>query len=468
MDRSDRWACRGAVKVADTRGRGGSEVIAVDRAPPKLDFVKLIRLVWLTAVLTCLRGLAEAADREAELRNAAVQWKRTLTDRLLPYWYDHALDWTNGGYILCDDASKGPCEPDEKQLVTQARMVWGFSAAHRLGLSTVQRNYLRAASNGVAFLTDRMRDADHGGYFFSVSPDGTPRNTRKILYGEAFVIYGLAEYYRASGDVSAREEALGLYRLIQKRAHDSANGGWLEHFERDWTPVPAGDGNAIVEVAGGKSANSHLHWMEALAELYDVTHDPAVRRSLQEALRLNKRHFYPLDAAESAFHFTPDWRRMTGPGHDGLSYGHNVEFAWLMIRAEEVLGRAPSWGHFEHHIRHALRCGFDAEHGGGYNRGTGDDPATDTSKVWWVQAEFIAALSDAASHHPHRRDYNDALLKTLGFVEQHMADPKDGIWVDTVTADGQPKDTRKAHAWKANYHDLRSLVKFIDAFGGAK
>ena len=41
---------------------------------------------------------------------------------------------------------------------------------------------------------------------------------------------------------------------------------------------------------------------------------------------------------------------------------------------------------------------------------------------------------------------------------------KDGIWLDTVTAEGRPKATGKAHNWKANYHDVRAMVKFMNAF----
>lgn len=36
--------------------------------------------------------------------------------------------------------------------------------------------------------------------------------------------------------------------------------------------------------------------------------------------------------------------------------------------------------------------------------------------------------------------------------------------MDTITAAGQPKSTAKAHNWKANYHDVRALVKFIEEF----
>src|SRR5213075_556802 len=97
--------------------------------------------------------------------------------------------------------------------------------------------------------------------------------------GESFVIYAFVEYYRASGDRGALQEAMDLYRLVQEKAHDGKNGGWTEHFTRDWKPLAPRDPAGEVEISGLKSANTHLHLMEALAELADATQDVTVRKS---------------------------------------------------------------------------------------------------------------------------------------------------------------------------------------------
>lgn len=122
--------------------------------------------------------------------------------------------------------------------------------------------------------------------------------------------------------------------------------------------------------------------MEAFTALYATTRDPAVRAALEEALRLNREVFYPADPARACFHRHPDWREVADPRSAGLSYGHNVEFAWLMLEAERALGRPLSLTQFRAHIEHALRCGWDAERGGLCHRGEGDRPASDRRKVW--------------------------------------------------------------------------------------
>ena len=78
---------------------------------------------------------------------------------------------------------------------------------------------------------------------------------------------------------------------------------------------------------------------------------------------------------------------------------------------------------------------------------------------------MLAALTDGL-HHRTNRAYSEALDQLVGFICKYQTNPSNGIWLDTVTADGTPKNTATAHAWKANYHDVRAMVKFVEAFGG--
>jgi mannobiose 2-epimerase len=415
---------------------------------------------WFLVIF--LAGWAAAAQADSRTI-AAAKFKTQLQQQVLPYWYDTALDKTNGGYLLSDNADKTASPATVKQLVTQARMIWGFSHAYNKGFRDPQRDYLAAARLGYEFLMKHFYDATNGGYYWETDLKGKPINTRKILYGESFVIYALVEYHRATEQYTPLRQAMDLYGVIQKRAHDPGNGGWVEHFEKDWKPILTDDPSVQVEVGGLKSANTHLHLMEALAELYQATADEKVGQSLQEALKINMTHFYPLDPGKSCFHKQQDWKPATGGRSAGLSYGHNVEFAWLMIRAQQVLREDFSWDHFYAHLNHALKYGFDEKRGGLYSRGMDDKPATDRDKIWWVQAEMLAALTDALAH-DSKRAYSKALKQEYDFIFKYQVEPKTGIWYDTVTEDGKPKNPTLAHNWKANYHDVRGMIKFIEAF----
>lgn len=431
------------------------------RGAPCFPAASILALAVAAALLW--PGAALGRDRADHARDFLAQ----LADKALPYWFDTAQDTRHGGYVLADDV-KGPRAPREKVVVSQARMVWGFSHAHRKGFGDERRSYLRAAEQGYRFPLAHFLDRTYGGALWATDLVGRPVSERKTLYGQAFVVFALVEYGRASGDGAATRHALDLFRVVQARAHDRGNGGWAEHFLRDWTPILRSRGGRMV--AGQKSANAHLHWMEALTELYEATRDAAVGQALAEALSVNATRFYPADPTRSFTHLDADWNPGSDPSRRTVSYGHNVEFAWLMIRAEEVLGREPSWAHFHAYMQHALKHGFDHQRGGLYDEGPPDGPATATDKVWWSQAEMLAALTDALTRAPEQLRsplFAQALDKLLGFLTAHVILP-DGIWIEAVTADGRPKATGKAHSWKANYHDVRAIVKFVEAFAPAR
>jgi mannose/cellobiose epimerase-like protein (N-acyl-D-glucosamine 2-epimerase family) len=197
-------------------------------------------------------------------------------------------------------------------------------------------------------------------------------------------------------------------------------------------------------------------------ELYEETGDDGVRRSLIEVLDASRRHLFGADPGQTPAYCFPDWAPDTA--HTNLwRYGHNVEFAWLMIQADLALGRDPSWTQFFDYLDHALGHGFDHRRGGVYRSDVVERLAKNTDKVFWVQAEMVAALTDGLMQRDEPR-YATALAQLLTFVERHQMDRSDGIWLQSVTERGRRLAPRKAGEWKVGYHEVRALVKLVDAF----
>jgi mannose/cellobiose epimerase-like protein (N-acyl-D-glucosamine 2-epimerase family) len=155
-----------------------------------------------------------------------------------------------------------------------------------------------------------------------------------------------------------------------------------------------------------------------------------------------------------------DWS--PDPHHvDYSSYGHSVEEAWLRILAERALGVEPAWERLRRYVDHVLDHGFDHRRGGVYS-----SQAMRDDKVWWVQAEMVAALTDALVHRYDAR-CAAALAQLLTFVERHQVDRADGVWLYVVTAHGRRRRPVKADLWKVGYHEVRAAVKLVDAFATA-
>ena len=253
------------------------------------------------------------------------------------------------------------------------------------------------------------------------------------------MVYALVEYARASGDPGALRHALDLFRTIQRHCHDATHGGWGEHYERDWRFIARQDDRIEVEVAGLKSANAHLHWMEALAELCEATRDDDVRRALAEALRLNATHFYPPEAGKACFHRNPDWSFVADQAQV-FRTATTSEFAWLMIRAEkcssETLVADP--GTIPDTLSNTATITSAA---GSTTTGVGGNPPTTPTRCGG------ASRNDGG---PDRRlaassvsDYAAALEQLVGFLDTHQVG-EDGIWLRNVKRRGQAQ-TAKAH-----------------------
>jgi mannobiose 2-epimerase len=410
-------------------------------------------------------------------RELAAEMRRSLHDELLAPWYPRAVDREQGGFLSQFDFDWTPSGNQDKMIVTQARHVWTTA---RLSQRFPRDTFLLpAAAHGVAFLRDRMWDQQNGGFYWLVSRDGTPRpesdgSIIKQAYGEAFGIYALSAYYDVSRDTAALRLAQTAFRWLDSHAHDPVHRGYFNYLARDGTPLRTGRGRD-----SGKDQNSSIHILEALTELYRVWPDSTLRARLQEMLVLIRDTIVHEPGTLTLFS-TEDWtpvsyrdssdavRRADRYFHDHVSFGHDVETAYLMMEAAEVLdGRVDSatLRVGKRMLDHSLRTGWDRAVGGFYEAGyyfAGRDTLTvvDDTKNWWAQAEGLNTLlifGDLYPNDPMR--YHDRFLEQWRYVNTYVIDHEHGGWY-AGGIDKQPQMRRalKGQIWKAAYHDGRALM----------
>ena len=413
-----------------------------------------------------------------EKSKLATEWDVLLRDRMLPYW--QATVDPRGGYRVYDPGDrswraqiksmvKGENERAQHEslrgLVSQSRLLWVFSHAHLLGYSTPQHDYLKSAAHGYSYLIETMLDRQHGGCYWKTDVNRGVIEPHKILYGQAMAIYALVEYHRASGLPEPLEHARLIHESVRQQCHDKTHGGFIEHCDRNFAPLTCTGERlpGMPDIVGFKSGDANLHWMEALTELYAEAQDASVLVSLIETIELLCTKFYPPDVSASHEYRLSDWKTIDDDSFAGVSHGHMIEFAWLLLQAQEAAGTPRDWDYFERLMRHSLRHGFDHDHGGFYFRGKPNEPASDTTKFWWVQAEGLSALTDAAAHFDSA-EYNTALTQLVDWILTYQIRSDDGVWIVSTDAAGQPQSVKKAGEWKAAYHEVRAITKFIQAF----
>jgi mannose/cellobiose epimerase-like protein (N-acyl-D-glucosamine 2-epimerase family) len=319
---------------------------------------------------------------------------------------------TYGGFLTQFDTNGEDTGTDEKSLLAHMRSIYSFSLVHLQGFDP-EGDFLELARKGVHFGITHYWDSEYGGFYWLFNRKNEVLIDKKILYGHSFAIYALATYTLASGDPIGLEYAQKCFNLLQINAVDSCYGGYWEMFDRDWTICGLGS-------AGGdrKTLDVHMHLMEAFTALYLCSGKDTHKRKLQEIIDLltvkimhqlygtGIPQFYGdwSIAPQIKFDIIWGWDRFTGEKQeksntlDNSSYGHNVEFFWLLVEALKALGQDPHIHDelFGKILKHALHSGVDFEYGGVYVEGSHDGKDVyDKAKEFWQQAEFLTGMLDA-------------------------------------------------------------------------
>jgi mannobiose 2-epimerase len=409
--------------------------------------------------LTSLVGPA-AAQTAADLRATVPALEKNLNENILAFWYPGSVDREHGGFLIDHDARGRFKGEAPKAIVTQARMVWLSARLMRDGRGGPA--LADAARQGYRFLLDKMWDREFGGFYWEVDRSGTTVvHANKHLYGQAFGLYAIAEYARATGDPSALADARRLFDLLEARAHDAVNGGYREFFARDWGPAPPEARPYLGGTADLKLMNTHLHLMEALTTLYLADPSPRVAMRLSELVTIQSNAVVRKPIGACTDQYAADWTPKLDAPAARASYGHDLENIWLLVDALEALGQsaAPLRDLFTQLFAYSLTNGYDAVNGGFYDSGPLGQPADRRDKVWWVQAE---ALVSALTMYRMTGDakYAQVYLKTWEFANTQQTDWTTGEWHPTVTPDGRGTG-EKANRWKAGYHNGRAMLECL-------
>jgi cellobiose epimerase len=398
---------------------------------------------------------AATPSKEMLLREAE-RCRAILRSSLIDFYLPASLDRMHGGYK--ESLRDGQFAlTGEKFLTLQTRQLWFFSTLALEGYEPEAA--LEAARHGFNFIQAHMLDPRHGGYFSKVTDSGEPRDPRKHAYHNAFAIYGLSAYHRASRDPQALEAARNLFKVLDAQAYDRKHGGYVEFFHADWSPVTDPAEPGYIGAIGHKTYNTHLHLLEAFAELYRAWPDPLLRNRLTELIHINSntvrhpRFNLNIDA------WFPDWRMVPTPRNLRASYGHDVECVWLTLDAARSIqmpeALLQNWA--ETICQETLRYGYDYQHGGFYAGGDPGAPADDTRKTWWVQAEALVSMLEMfkLTGNP---EYYQRFTETLDFVAKHQV-AQEGSWWATRAADGSPtNDRQRSSPWQGAYHNGRAMI----------
>ena len=408
-----------------------------------------------------------------------------VENNILRFWLDQMMDYEHGGFYG-RMAGNGELHPEaEKGAILNARILWSFSAAFRV---LKHPEYLEAATRAKDYIIEHFIDQEYGGVYWSVDYEGNPLDTKKQFYAIGFVIYGLTEYARATGDREALDYALELYDCIEEHAFDSVHNGYIEACTREWGEI-ADMRLSELDANYPKSQNTHLHIIEPYTNLLRCLKEmqaqetcdyvPAlgavlpvgvsvpkelidrVAGSVRNLIEIFTDKILNAETNHLDLFFEMDWTR--GAGHLE-SYGHDIECSWLMHEAALVLGDAKVLAKVEPIVQAVAKAsekGLNAD-GSMIHEANLDTGHVDDDLHWWVQAENVVGWYNIWQHFGDEEALNRA-EKCWHYIKEQLIDWNHGEWYWSRHANGVLNTVDdKAGFWKCPYHNSRMCLEIIE------
>ncbi|MDO5533956.1 MAG: AGE family epimerase/isomerase [Propionibacteriaceae bacterium] len=357
-----------------------------------------------------------------------------------------------GAHYLDADGNPDLTRPVETWIT--ARMLHVYSLGHLAGLP----GSAPLAERALAGLTGPLRDAEHGGWFASVGPDADARDTAKVGYAHAFVVFGAASATVADlpGAAELLAEAL---EVLDRRFWEDGPGLHLDKVSADWS-----------EVSDYRGVNANMHAVEALLAAADATGEGRWRerahRITLTVLGWAADHDWRIPE-----HFTPDWEPMLEhhrdqPDHPfepyGATVGHGLEWARLALHVQAALPDAPGGvtepllGGAKRLFERAVADGWGADGADGfvYTTDWSGRPVV-RQRMHWVQAEAISAAAALATA-TGERVYEEWYRRVWDYARAHLVQP-DGAWTHELDPQNRPAAT----VWPGRpdlYHSVHTVL----------
>lgn len=371
---------------------------------------------------------------------------------ILSYWTENTIDKEFGGFLGKRNHFNKVVEKASKGVILNTRILWSFSAAtNHLKTDT----YKDVCDRSFKYLKDFFNDKINKGVYWEVDYLGNPINKRKQVYAQSFTIYALSEYYLFSKNEEAKTWAIELFNQLEKYAKDSVNEGYFEAFNEDWSPIE--DMRlSDKDMNASKTMNTHLHVLEAYTSLLKIYDNNELKASLKMLVKvflekfLNTKNHYEL-------FFDDQWNLLS----NSVSYGHDIEAAWLVIDAAKLIDDSELL-HLSEEVAVKVADTFLLEaidkEGAVINEKNLTTNHIDTDRHWWPQVEALVGLKYANDLKSDEK-YISSSLKIWDFTKKNLIDHKNGEWFFRVDEKGNVyKSEDKVSMWKAPYHTSRACI----------
>ncbi|WP_155860146.1 AGE family epimerase/isomerase [Kordiimonas gwangyangensis] len=382
---------------------------------------------------------------QTDIAAALQPLRHWLFEDACPLWCIKGIDRVNGGAF---DRLSFTLQPtgSVKRTRVQARQIYALLEAGRLAGT----NRWRVEADIVyEFLTSACRRPD-GSYCYYISLDGRHQDDSRNNYDQAFVLFALAHYYKATG----KREAVGY-------ANDLLD--YLTHRRKH----PAYGFHENDRGTDGMLANPHMHYLEAMLVWSTVSDEPVWLEMAEELVRLAAHKLIDPVSGGIREYFDESWEPVAGKRGRILEPGHQFEWATLLdLYCKARPDAAPTLAGAIDRL-YALAT----DHGVGPN-GIHIHSEIDTSfsvvksdaRCWPYTERLRAALMMATRHPENRSLYEAHALQAVAGLWRYLSAPMPGLWHDWIAFDGTV--TQEDAPASSLYHIVGAITALDHAVRG--
>ena len=370
---------------------------------------------------------------DADLSARASKARRWLLEAAFPLWSTAGFDAASGQFVEQLGQDGAPSAATPRRTLVQARQLYVFAVAARMGWTGLWRTVMNAAADSLL----AHGRTDDGDWIFAFDANGRPLDTRLDLYTQAFAIFGLAHAAEALDRSDLMDAAVQTRRRLED-AWRAPAGGFIE-----------GDVHL-----GVRRQNPHMHLFEAITVLWEVGGDPADAALGAELLSLFEARF--VASCGVLEYFDDDLVPLGDARGRVVEPGHGFEWSWLVDRWTATGGAARP--ELIDQLYASASQGVSAG-GVALDEVWTDGAVKSASARLWPQAERLKAALARSGRTGDRSDALQAHSALVGYLD----DSRPGLWRDRRLAEGGWSDGPAPAS--SGYHVVGALSELIARYG---
>jgi len=373
---------------------------------------------------------------------------------LVNWWCDSGFDKENNRFYSEVSNENMPRLNANYTVIQRTRLLWFFSALSQMEDYV---NYRKYADIQFEELLSYFYDQEYKGFIWEVDKEYKPTIYRKQSYAQAFAIYALSEYYILTKNKKAKDIANETFSLLENKIWEQRSGGYTEAVDRQWNAL---DDLRLSDkdMNEPKTMNTHLHILEAYTNLAIVDDSQMVTDSLERITQLYIDKFFNNDSNHFELFYDNDWNLKS----DIISYGHDIESAWLLLKASKYINNSELNKSIEAVAdKIAISTKEEGVDVSGGIKNESHNGVQDLSFDWWPQAEGVVGFLYAYDL-TGKVEYMKIAKGIYQFITENIVDDKYGEWYWNINTNMQPEiDRQKSNAWKAPYHNGRMYLEIL-------